>query len=116
MAKGLTLSDLSQMRQKLVRHCQSINYGSIENLLIRDREPVTVPESIVSVDVKLDSDEHPRKEVNSTDFPLSSEVCRLMALLDQINNAKISRLDVRAGIPRRIIFEHRISELGGVSS
>ena len=66
------------------------------------------------VDLKLDSEEHPRQEVAGLDYVLCAEVGRLMALLDHIQDGKIARLEVRAGVPRRIVFEKRIREVAGV--
>ena len=115
MRNALPFSQLSPARQGLVRLWQSMNYGYIQDLLIKDREPVLDPGPVVLFDIKLDSEERPRLELDSADFLLCAETIRLMALLDQIKNGKISKLEVRAGIPRRIVYEHRISELGGVS-
>ena len=47
-------------------------------------------------DIKLDSAEGPRLEVDRADFLLCAETTRLLELLDQINNGKISKLEVRA--------------------
>jgi hypothetical protein len=109
-------SQLSAPRQALVRLCQSTNYGYIPDLSIKDKEPVLDPSPVLLVDIKLDSDERPRDEFNSADFVLCAEIIRLLTLLDQIENGKISRLEVRAGIPRRLVYEHRIGALGGSSS
>jgi len=47
---------------------------------------------------------------------LCAEIVRLMALLDKINNGKISKLEIRAGIPRRIILENVPTEFECVST
>jgi hypothetical protein len=39
-----------------------------------------------------------------------------MALLDKIHHGKISKLEVRAGLPRRILLENLLTEFGGVST
>jgi hypothetical protein len=102
------------LRQGLLRRCQTTNYGEINNLPVRDCEPIfSDPQCVVLVDVKLDSEQHPRQEVGQADFLLSAEVVRLMALLDKIQNGKISKLEIRAGIPRRVIWENRVVEAGG---
>jgi len=103
-------SHLSAPRQALVRLCQATNYGLIRNLEVRDSEPVFSPPPVVAVDVKLDADEGPRAEVDLPDFELCDEVWRLMARLDDLKNATIDRIEVRAGIPRRIVFERPILE------
>ena len=94
-----------------------MNYGHIQDLAIRDRQPVLPdPQCVVFLDIKLDSAEIPRPEVIEADFELCAEVGRLMTLLDSIQDGKIARLEVRAGIPRRIIFERRTQEVLGVSA
>jgi hypothetical protein len=100
MSREPRFSNLSAPRQDLLRFCQSINYGDINNFVVRDHEPVPPdPECVVLVDVKLDSEKRPRPEADQADFVLSIEVVRLMVLLDKIQNGKVSKLEVRAGIP-----------------
>jgi hypothetical protein len=61
----------------------------------------------VLVDVKLDSDEQPRTELDLTDFVVREEICRLMDQFDRLKNARIERIEVHAGVPRRVVFESR---------
>jgi hypothetical protein len=89
----------------LVRLCQSINFGSIENLEVRDREPTFDPSPVMLRDLKLDSDEAPRPELILADFVLSNEVMRLMGHLDELRHGTIRRIDVRGGLPRRVLLE-----------
>lgn len=100
-------SQLSVPRQGLVRLCQATNYGQIHHLEIRDGDPVLSPPPLVLADIKLDSDEEPRTELDLTDFVLRDEVCRLMDRFDQLKNAKIARLEVKTGVPRRMVVESR---------
>ena len=108
MSKSLRFSDLSAARQALVRLCQTINHGSIEDLRVRHCEPVFDPMPVALKDVKLDSDEGPRPELALGDFVLSDEVLRLVRLLDELGCGTIHRVEVRAGIPRRIILESHV--------
>ena len=110
MSRNLRLADLSPQRRDLVRLCQSINYGDVSNFTVSDRKPVLSEPCVVVLDVKLDSDQSPRQESDQSDFTVCIEVVRLMALLDRIQNGKISKLEVRAGIPRRVIWEDRAAE------
>jgi hypothetical protein len=99
-------SQLSIPRQGLIRLCQATNYGQIHDLAVREREPVlTGPAPEVILDIRLDREEGPRDELAVADFELCAEVGRLMSLLDGIQHGKISKLEVRAGIPRRILLE-----------
>jgi hypothetical protein len=103
------LAGLSIQRQLLVRLCQQTNYGSIRGLEIRQREPVFDPPPVVQVDLKLDSDDPPRPEMILCDFALSQEVVRLLERLDEGNTTLIELLEVRAGIPRRVVFRAAIA-------
>ena len=115
MPRTAQLSELSAARQSLVRLCQSIDYGQIRDLLVANREPKLCLKSIAFLGIKLDSEEFPRPEPRTEEFTLCAEVIRWMELLDAIENGTISKLEVRAGIPRRVIFEKQITNLDGVS-
>ena len=104
MSKPLRFSDLSPARQALVRLCQTMNFGSIRKLEIRDGQPVFDPPPLVLVDVKLDGGDPPRPETDLTDFELTQEVVRLLERLDDRAKTAIEVLEVRAGIPRRLVF------------
>jgi hypothetical protein len=84
-----------------------MNRGSIEDLEVRDSEPVFDPRPVMVKDLKLDADEEPRPELALGDFVLSREVVRLMGLLDTMESGSIRHIEVRAGIPRRILVESR---------
>ena len=106
--KPLRLSDLSSPRQRLVRLCQLTSYGYIQALEVIDREPVFDPSPLVRVEIKLDADDAPRQEIELADFALAAEICRLMARLDKFANGTIERIEIRAGIPRRMLFGCRL--------
>lgn len=102
---------LSAPRQAPVRLFQTVNFGRIEDLEIRRSEPAFNPAPLVLLDLKLDTEEGPRPERDLTDFVLCDEVRRLMARLDEIENGCIQRIEVRAGIPRRLIVEAQALEV-----
>src|SRR5258708_29342335 len=107
-----TFLQLSESRQNLVRLCQSVNYGKIHDLSVRDREPILkCPAPAVFVDVRLDVEEQPREEISNADFALGAEVTRLMPLLAKIENGKIIKIEVRAGLPRRVALEDRYAAM-----
>ena len=100
-------SQLSPPRQRLVRLCQATNFGSIEDLEICDAEPVFIPPPSVLRDIKLDEHERPREEFRLSDFELVKEMQVLMRRLDELRITTIRRIEVRAGIPRRLVIEDR---------
>jgi hypothetical protein len=101
----ILFSQISQPRQVLIRLCQSINHGSIENLQVENSEPVFDPSPVMLKDVKLDSDEGPRPELGLADFLIGDEAHRLTRLFDNMKCGSVRRLEIRAGIPRRIVVE-----------
>jgi hypothetical protein len=105
-----TLSELSAPRQALVRLFQSIGYGQVLDLHILDREPVFSPAPSVLLDVKLDADSCQRPESELVDFTVREEVRRLLDHIDQIGTGCIQRVEVRAGIPRRVLIKATLSE------
>ena len=106
------LSEISPPRQALVRLCQSVDYGQIIGLQIRDREPVFNPPPTVLLDIKLDADCLPRREAALDDFVLREEVHRLLERIDRLEKGRLDRIEVRAGIPRRVLIESRLTEEG----
>src|ERR1700676_2701016 len=104
MNPSLRFSQLSPARQALVRLCQAINYGRVQELYLRNREPIFIPAPTLLVDVKLDQDETPRPEVQLADFEVAEEVRRLLLQLDEMKDGIIDKIEVRGGLPRRIVF------------
>jgi hypothetical protein len=103
-------SQLSAPRQAFVRLCQSINFGEIRGLVVRDSEPVFNPSPTVLIDLLLEVAQEGRQEIKLPDFILRDEVCRFLNRLDEVKNAQIERIEVRAGIPRRILYEQRLTD------
>jgi len=105
----LRLSDLSPSRNAFVRKCQQIGFGRITGLLVRNHDPLFSDRCEVLLDVRLDSCEAPRAEQSLTDFVLTDEVVRFFSMLDNIQNGVIEQVEVRAGIPRRVLYKHSIT-------
>ena len=103
-------AQLSATRQALVRLCQSINFGEIRGLLVQDSEPMFNPSPAVLIDLLLEVEQEARQEIELSDFVLCDEVCRFLDRLYRLKNVRIERIEVRAGTPRRILYEQRLSE------
>jgi hypothetical protein len=101
----LRLSDLSASRQDFIRRCQELDHGTIRGLEVHDGEPVFGPKTEVLHDLKLDGDEAPRPEQDLDDFVVCKEIRRLVSMLDAFRNGTIEHVEVRTGVPRRIIFK-----------
>jgi hypothetical protein len=106
-AKTIRFSQLSPARQALVRVCQAVNFGQIRDIRLQDGDPILDSASLLA-DERLDLPEQPRPEIRLNDFVLCEEWCRLLARLDEIHDRTIKRIEVRAGIPRRVRFKSRL--------
>jgi len=89
---------------------QTVNFGELQGIQVRDADPVFDHSSVVIVDAKLDKEEFPRPELQLVDFELNAEVLRLISRLDELKNGTIQRLEVRAGVPRRLVLEIKLLE------
>jgi hypothetical protein len=103
----LRFSDLSSARQALVRLCQDVNFGQILDLRVANAEPIRNPGPTVLAEVSLDMDDAPRPEGALADFRISSELQRVMSQLDQIKDGRVEKIEVRAGVLRRITLASR---------
>jgi hypothetical protein len=106
----LRFADLSSARKALVRLFQSLNFGQIQNLHVRNGDPVFAPPPLILFETKLDNDERPRPELDVADFALCDEVRRFVARLDELKNGRIERIEVRSGLPRRVVIERHFGE------
>ena len=109
--RTIRFCELSPPRQRLVRLFQAINYGELREVQIREAEPVFEPPPALLADVKLDGGWAPRQEQELPDFVLRDEVITLMDYLDQLVTTNIERIEVRAGIPRRVHFTLPLPDL-----
>ena len=102
-------SQLSAQRQALIRQCQRMGFGKILRLEVCDCQPAFGPGTEVLLDVKLDSVETRRPEQDLADFVLCAAVSRFLEQLDSIRNGSVEQIEVRAGIPVRMIFKASVN-------
>ena len=108
--KALRYSAVSPRRQRLIRICQALHFGVLRGIRVENGDPILENGSMLSEE-RLDLPEQQRPEILLEDFALPQEWRRLFARFDAIQNGSIERIEVRAGIPRRVIFESRMSEI-----
>ena len=90
---------------------QRTTFGRIERLEVRNGEPVFTPPPRITKDIKLGSpaDNHVHTERVSSDFQLKSEQIALFANLTHIDTGVIESIEVRHGLPFRLVVEQQIS-------
>lgn len=94
---------LSQARRRLLELFQQVNFGRLENLTVKDGEPVFAPPPRVAREIKFGGENGPRREFNLDDFRLKSQVVELFSFFDELQNGTIEVLDIKHGLPFRLI-------------
>jgi hypothetical protein len=105
MIRPTAFHDLSPDRARLVRLFQTINFGRIEELEIRNGEPRFSPAPRVFVELKLDSADGPRPETCLSDFALRRPLDRFFEQVARLEDGTIERIDIRHGLPFRMVIE-----------
>lgn len=105
------VTDLSAPSQRLLRLFQMINFGRLEELEIRDGEPVFSPTPRVFLELKLDVEDRPRPEAGIDRFPLRSQVGRFFTQLAQLRDGTVECIEIRHGLPFRMVVEAMPAEV-----
>ena len=88
-----------------MRLLQSINFGRVEELEIRNGEPVFSPAPRVFVELKLDVNDGPRPESRLERFALREPAARFFAQIARLNEGTVEVIEVRHGLPFRMVIE-----------
>ena len=98
-----TKASLPPARRRLLEMFQQINYGRMESLEIRNGEPVVDPRPALVREHKFGGENGPRAELATDDFLLKQQVVELFAFFDQRRDGVIEVLEVKHGLPFRMI-------------
>jgi hypothetical protein len=104
MKPGLTKAELPEPRRRLVELMQSINFGRIENLIVRNGNPVLDPPPSLVREVKFGGDNGPRPELDTGNFLLKEQVVELLQHLDRLGTGTVAVLEVKHGLPFRMLL------------
>ena len=95
--------DLNTDRRLLVSAMQRNPFSRIENLQIKNGNPVFGPATRWTAETKLGSADSERPEVALQNFALKREFIELFSQFDAMGSGEILVLEVRAGLPFRMI-------------
>ena len=104
MNRLLTKGSLSPQHVRLLETMQEINFGRIEQLEIRDGQPVFNPAPRVIRDIKLGGECGPRPELATSDFVLRP-VIELFNHFSQIGNGIVESITIKNGLPFKLVVE-----------
>lgn len=99
----LSKQDLPASRIELVELMQDVNFGRINQLLIRNGEPVLDPRPGIVREIKLAGENGPRPELGAADFLLKQQVVELFGFFDELCDGVIDVLEIKHGLPFRMI-------------
>lgn len=102
MATSVTKRGLSGPRQQLLELLQELNFGRLEQLVVRGGEPVLDPRPRIVREVKFGAENGPRPERGARDFALKAQVVELCAALDRLQDGAIDLIEVKHGLPFRM--------------
>lgn len=105
MTGTVTLASLPPARERLVKLMQEINFGRVEELAVGRGEPLFDPPPRIIREVKFCSEQGPRPELAKEDFQLKAQVRELFAQMEAMGEGVISRIEVKHGLPFRMIVE-----------
>ncbi len=103
MRVTLSKAALSPARRRLVELLQQLNFGRVEGLSVLDGDPVFDPPPRVVREVKFGGENGPRPEAAAADFPLKSQLVELFQHFDEIGDGTIDVLEVKHGLPFRMV-------------
>lgn len=105
--RHLSKQQLSSSRTRLLEMMQALNFGRIENLSVTAGDPVFDPPPKVIRELKFGSTNGTRPELSLDDFVLKAEVRELFDAITGIGDGVIERIEVRHGLPFRMIVAER---------
>jgi hypothetical protein len=88
---------------------QRLNFGRIEDLVVRGGEPVFDPAPRVIQKVKIGGENGPRTEFSSTDFLLKKQMIELVEAITSLGEGKVLTIDVKHGLPFAVEIEFAAS-------
>jgi hypothetical protein len=102
MPTNVAKRSLSQPRRRLLELMQQLNFGKIEGLQVRDREPVLDPLPRVVQEFKFGGENGPRPEAAASDFLLKSQHTELLEQFDRLGTGTVELIEVKHGLPFRM--------------
>ena len=107
MTINVRKASLSPARRRLIEIFQQVNFGRLEPIVIEDGEPLFQPVPRIVREIKLGGENGPRQELSMADFMLKSQIVELFTYFDKLQNGTIDVLEIKHGLPFRMIVEDK---------
>lgn len=106
-----SMATFSSQSQRLVVLMRSLQFGTIRDLVIQGGRPVLHSDLQVTKEIRFGSDRS--RTAQSTDIALKAQVLELFRLFEEIGTGAIEVLEVRHGLPFRVVIAESPARLGG---
>src|SRR5260370_42537869 len=106
----MTKSFLNPAQQQTVEIIESVGFGSIQHLWIRDGLPCYEPEPRIVQAIKLDSEPERQPDDGHADLTLKKEFVSLFDQLSRLRDGVVD-IEVRHSLPLRLVLERRLAAL-----
>ena len=100
--KRVSIRDLSKSRRQLIELVRRLNFGWVEQLVVRDGEPVLSPLPKVVTERKLQGESFPPIPPAADDAETPDPFLRLFRYFDQIQDVTVERLLVKYALPFKL--------------
>jgi hypothetical protein len=99
MVRPKLQSPLTLQRKRLIELCQSLNFGKIEDLPVREGQPHFDSQTRVIKEVKFCAENGPRGDFANPRFLHKPQIEDLLRQLDELQDAHIDILEIKHGLP-----------------
>lgn len=104
--KELRKSDLTPRQRQLVERMQRMGYGRIENLVVRDGDPVFERGTTKVIrSVRLEGKTDPHVGIDQGDAVLKAKVVNLLRQLAEMGDGVVAIIHVGSGLPGAMEIE-----------
>jgi len=104
-----TKCSLSPLRRRLVEEMQCMNFGRIEELAVRDGDPVLDPSPRIVREFKLGGEQRAPSEDSPEEFVLKAQCVDLFRHMDELRDGAIDVLTIKNGLPFQMAREVTIA-------
>lgn len=111
MSNFSTKKALCPARRRLLELIQRYDFCRIENLELRAGEPM-FDSARIAREIKIGVENGPRPKLEKDDFLLRAPVIELFEHLNRLGDGRIAFIEVRHGLPFRLVVDEPPSEVG----